>query len=385
MIWKNILIGCAIGCVVLVIAAVAGIYALYKFYFAPMIATQMQVPQPVQSPGVVAGSGFLSQSVLLQDPSLGSVTDIVLGELDPAPGLELGIAGSDGAVFLDQAHNVKKSVTFSSPTTHVDIIDVESDGKCEFMNRGHWGCDASLFSHDGKRLWEYGGRPGVNDMCAGDMDGDGKTEFAVGFNGAGGVHLLSSSGHRKWRQPDSNAWHVEMANATADPRPEIIHSNAAAQLTVRDSQGAVMSRTQLQAYFSSFSLCKWPDRKGAECALYAENDTIWLLGFGGNTVARFDAPDCGSLGHARGTTVRLKKDEPEYFAAVVEFKQWARSLLYVYDSAQTLVYQEVLPESSASIAAVALGTPGAEALLVGGDGKVWEYRLKTPTPAKQPP
>jgi uncharacterized protein YodC (DUF2158 family) len=176
-----------------------------------------------------------------------------------------------------------------------------------------------------------------------------------------------------------------MADASGDPRPEIVHSNAGGRLTIRDWQGAVISQAQPPAYFSGFSLCRWPDRKGKEHPLFAENNTIWILDFAGRPVAQFTAPNCGTLGHARGTTVRLKKDEPEYFAAVVEFKQWARSLLYVYDSAQTLVYQEVLPESSPSIAAVALDKSGAEALLVGGNGKVWEYRVKPPAPAKQPP
>jgi hypothetical protein len=60
---------------------------------------------------------------------------------------------------------------------------------------------------------------------------------------------------------------------------------------------------------------------------------------------------------------------------LVEFSNWRRSALYVYDDEGTLRYQEILGEPCSALAAVPDKEAGAEVLLIGGDGKVWEYRL----------
>ena len=52
----------------------------------------------------------------------------------------------------------------------------------------------------------------VDDTAAGDVDGDGRLEFVVGFNGGGGVRLLDSTEKMRWRKPDGNVWHVEIAD-----------------------------------------------------------------------------------------------------------------------------------------------------------------------------
>lgn len=139
--------------------------------------------------------------------------------------------------------------------------------------------------------------------------------------------------------------------------------------------GVVLSRARPPAYFSGFSLCNWPAKQDRVYALLAEDDTVWVLEFDGKAAAKFDAPRCGSLGHARGTAVKLERSEPEYLAVVVEFTNWERSILYLYDSTRTLVYQEIIPERCASIAAMSLDRSDTEVLLVGGEGKVWEYRI----------
>ncbi|MFQ5810626.1 MAG: hypothetical protein ACE5JM_13500, partial [Armatimonadota bacterium] len=224
-----------------------------------------------------------------------------------------------------------------------------------------------------------GGRsPGVNDMAAGDMDGDGSLEYIVGFNGGGGVHLVETDGTRLWRQPEGNVWHVEMLDTDGDGSLEIVHSNAGGQMTVRDSQGAVVTQARPGPYFSGFSICRWPTAGSSEHALLAEDDTIWLFDFAGDTVAELSAPQCGTLGHARGVPVRLQPGQPEHFAVAVDFKRTRQAILYVYDSAGALVSQEVLPESCRAIAALPLAGGQAEALLVGGEGKVLRYE---PAPA----
>ena len=375
------LMGCAIGCVALVVLAVVGGFLGYRYYVKPMMSQFMGNPGDIGPPGVVKGAGLLTQSIYFSDPRLGSVTDIALGRLDPTSGVALGVAGVNGAAFLDATGNVKSTVQFASTFRRISFVDVEGDGVCEFMERGSWGSNAALLNHAGKVLWTYGGsRPGVDDMAAGDLDGDGKLEFVVGFNGSGGVHLLDRAGVARWQRPDSNVWHVEIVDVNGSGYPEIVHSNAAGQLTVRDAVGSIVSQTQPSAaasgakiYFSHFSLCHWPTPASRPLLLTPGMNSLLVFDIAGKLQATFDAPKVGLLAEAIGTPVKLQRNAPAYFAAAVTFMPGDRSLLFFYDANKALVYQEVLPETCQTLAALPLGKTGAEALLVGGEGKVWEY------------
>ncbi len=371
---KVLLIGCLTLAGASVVLVVVGVIAGSWRFFSQIRGTGTSaMPAHLESPAVLVGSGFLVRSSFLWDIRLGAVTDIVLADLDPGPGLELGIAGSWGALLRSEDTGTESAVTFSPRAAHVDIVDVEGDGVCEYMNRGSWIVDPSLLGHDGRQLWTYGGPSGVDDMCAGDVDGDGRLEFVVGFNGGGGVHLLDSKGNRKWQKPDGNVWHVEIMDADGDRKAAIVHSNAAGQMTVRDRLGAITRRRSPGGYFSEFSLCRWPSKDGREHALFAEGDTVWLFDSNGRAAAQFDAPGCGDRGHARGVPARIWPDRDEYFAVLLSYRLWGRSVLYVYDPAGALVYQEVLPQACTSIAALSLDGSGADTILVGGLCEVWQY------------
>jgi hypothetical protein len=335
----------------------------------------LQAPPPaLQTSGVRVGAGLLQKSVFVQEPSLGSVTDIAEGELGPAAGREIGIAGTQGAVFLGKGAKPVGRVSFTGPCTHVDIIDVEGDGVCEFMNRGSWAVPAFVMDHTGALRWKYGGSPGVDDMAAGDVNGDGKLEFGVGFNGGGGVHLLDSAGHKQWEEPDGNAWHVELVDTDGDERAEVVNSSAGGTMTVRDANGRTIGGGRPPAYFSGFSVSRWPTSKDREYALFVEGDVIRLLRFDASVAKELPAPNAGMLGTARGGPVVLSAGGRPFFATVVEFRQNSPSVLYVHDDAGRLVYQEVLGDSCPSIAAMRLGGAKTETLLVGGTGTVWQYK-----------
>lgn len=382
---KKILIGCSLGLgIVIVIVIIAGFFASRFLIFLPIVKSHSDIPNDLKTSGVLIGSNFLSKKIFFQDTRLDTITDIVIGELDPNPGLEIGIASSNGAVFVNKNSSVKSSVMFSSQASHVDIIDVDNDGVCEFMNRGSWSYDASLIDHKGNIIWTYGEESGVDDMCTGDINRDGISEFVVGFNGGGGVHLLDKNGKLKWKQSDGNVWHVEIVDANGDGNLEIVHSNAGGQIRVRDKHGKIISQRKPAPYISNFSLCKWPSKKSREYALLSENDTIWLFDFDGKVAAQFKAPKCGTLGHARGLPVKIKSNESEYFAVVVEFNIWDKSIIYVYNPAGTLVYQEILPETCASITAISLYKSKTETILVGGAGKILQYEIQHKTLRHKP-
>lgn len=364
-----------IVCLIFMAAMLAGLFLIALLAVRFLQPDAVSMPPELEQPSVVSGQDFLEKTVFSTNPSTGKVTDLVY-LTDPEP--EIAVAGDQGSVRLSLQGDVQSSLRFHSRPTHVDFIDVDADGTFEFLNRGGEGWqDASLIDHSGQTLWTYGGSPAVNDMDAADTDGDGIAEFVVGHNGSGGVHLLDKSGRPLWKQSDGNVWHVEFVDTDGDGVVEIVHSNAGGELTVRDTQGTILKQTRPAAYFSDFSLCRWPTKKSSELLLLAENDSIWLFDFSGKTVARFDAPGCGKLGAARGTLVRFEKDQPEYLAVVVEIQNWQRSILYVYRQDKTLVYKEVLDDLCAAIATIPAGEAG-ETLLLGGTGRIWQYSLARP-------
>lgn len=333
------------------------------------------MPEGLNRTGVLVGEGFLFKSVYIQDARLGTISDIAFGEFDPSPGPEVAIVGTRGALFLDDNAKAKSSVMFTVRAGHVNIVDVDGDGISEYLDRGGGWQDVSLIDHKGNAIWTYGGMPGVDDITTGDINRNGIFEFVVGFNGAGGVRLLDRNAKEKWKQSDRNVWHVEVVDVDDDGSLEIIHSNAAGEMIVRDTDGKIIHKAKPGPYFSHFSLCRWPTKKAHQYALLAENDIIWLFDFFGKSVAQFDAPISGTLGRARGTPTKIQNDHPEYFAAVVEFSNWNRSILYVYGSDKKLIYQEIIPEACASITSLSLNSKGKETLLLGCHGTVWKYSV----------
>lgn len=348
----------------------AGALALRKASPAkPVVGGKLVMPSPLKKTGVIKGSGLLSRSTFLTDPRVGYVTDIAQGKFDRGRGSEIAIAGTAGAAFVGTDGSAKAFTAFSETFDRVNIIDVEGDGDCEFLDRGGWTSPAKLVDHKGKTEWWHGNS--VDDTAFGDIDGDGKLEFAVGYNGGGGVTLLNAQGKELWNKPDGNVWHVEMTDTNSDGKPEIVHSNAGGVLTVRNALGDVVSQSHPAEYFAFFSLCRWPASTDPTYCLLAGERAIWLFGFDGSTVARFSVPASNRLGNAVGTPVKLKNGGPDYLAVLVSYAQWKRSILYLFDSKKALVYEEVFSARCESIAA----STASNSFLVGCEGKVLRYSL----------
>ena len=368
---KNLLIGLGIGCAVVFLASVGLAFAVARHLTATPPKPEA-LPSALAKASVRVGSGLLTKTVFAHNPALGTVSDIVV-QSSSGKQPSIAIAGSEAAAFADVKGSLGTPIRFSDRGDRVSIVDTNGDGVFEYLNCGSWISDVILFDHKGSVIWRYGGSPGVDDAAAGDIDGDGVMEYVVGFNGGGGVSELDKNGKLAWNQPDGNVWHVEMVDTNGDGQLDIVHSNAAGTLTVRDARGSVISRKTTAAYLSHFSLCKWPGRSGRPAVLSTSQNHLLVSDFGGRTMAQLRAPGCDEIrGDAWGAYVKLKPRQPDYFAAIVEFENWNRSMLCVYDWHSRLVYQEILPENCAAIEALPVETD-REALLVGGKGKIWKY------------
>jgi len=346
------------------------------------ISKILEMPQELSTGKILVGKDVLEKELFYDANQLGLVTDISYGEHDSSDGSEMVIVGTRGAAFVKREGKSEKSVLFSGmQTNHVDAVDIEGDGVCEFLNRGSWSIPVALIDHEGNLLWTYSDHTdAVDDAAAGDIDGDGRLEIVVGFNGGGGVHLLDFKGKKIWEDEDGNVWRVEIVDVDRDGRPEIVHSNAGGQITVRDRDGHVLNRNkpfpndpESTSYFSHFSLTQWIG-KNRQYALLAADDNLWVLDFDATVVAQLDAPLCRTLGgYARGTLLRRQSDKLQYYATLVAFPHWDKAILYLHDSTEKLIYQEIIPGNGEAISTFAPEDGIAEILLVGVKDKVWKY------------
>ena len=259
----------------------------------------------------------------------------------------------------------------------VDLVAFGPQKETNFICRGSWASSPALIGLEGAVIWTLDdGGEGVDDMCAGDVDGDGITDFAVGFNGSGGIRLYDEKGKQRWSKSDGNVWHVEIVDYDGQGAMGIAHSNAGGQLTLRDAQGTVLSQAMPTAYFSGFSQCRWPGAGSEAHLLSTGENNHWILDCKGVVTAKLPAPGSGDLSTSLGTTVQFAKDGPPHFAVLTDYGiSTNAAVLWVYDSKGGLVYQEVLQVRGAAVLALHDQATGTDRLLVGGVGEVLAYTL----------
>ncbi|MBI3865625.1 MAG: hypothetical protein HY290_27445 [Planctomycetia bacterium] len=146
----------------------------------------------------------------------------------------------------------------------------------------------------------------------------------------------------------------------------------------------MLGRSNPGAYFSDFSLCRWPNHDGRKYPVSAEDDKVRIFDYDGKAIAQFDAPDAGTLGHAHGTVVRLRDGDLPNFAVIVAFQNWHVSILYVYATDRKLAFQEVIADTCNSVLALPREGSEIEDLLVGGTGKVWKFSAAAQSDARDP-
>jgi hypothetical protein len=373
---KSLAVKLVLASTALVLCALIGVggYIVFRTILKPWVSSLSPViPDEYKNPGVIVGNNFLSKTNFFQDERLRAVTDIAVRKSEPGGETVIAIAARNGGGLLDEAGQLRSYFQINEPVGRLNITDVDHDGELEYFTRGSLS-KPTLFDHEGRLLWSYGTTSALNDdMAAGNIDGDGSVDFVVGLGADGSLHLLDERGRKVWEQPNANAWHIETFDINGDGKSEIIHSNVGGEMVIRDQSGQIIRKLKLPIYFTQFSLCKWPDKNGKVYPLAINEGTIWLFDFDGQVIAQLDAPQ-GRAGLAKGIAVKFRSDEPEYFAVVVDLGDWDRSILYIYDAHRTLVYQEIVAESSEAIATMPLKDSKAEALLLGGKGKVWQYK-----------
>jgi hypothetical protein len=363
MMKRGAIIACVVFLNVLVVAGFLAYRGRHLLLFWSMRKME-KMPDEFKIARVVSGNAAFSKALYHREPDLGVITDIGL-----STNHELALVGRRGAAFLSDDGSHSRTVHFDKECDSDVVLSELGDGA--FLCRGTWSMGTTLFDSSGKMLWSYGGDAAVDDSVAGDLGAGGAKRVVVGLNGYGGVRLLSSEGKELWKQEDGNVWHVEIAAADERSGNVILHSNVNGRLTVRNATGTVLARYTPEIYLSHFSLTGWNNDPHRNKLIAAEQGSVYVLTMEGKIVVRLHAPGSRRTAEAKGTPVHFSADTT-YYASLVRHSLWSRSVLYIYDRQNQLVYDEILDHDCAALHAVP-GHNSAEDLLLGCDGNVWKY------------
>lgn len=431
---KLLIVAASVGGVLILMGLASWLF--YRSFIAPIFALQ-EPPPELQEAKVILGADFLARSDFYQAGNQGSwldfrnpdklkskldsIEDLRVGELDGQPGLDIGLVGKFGMTLLDTQGQLKERITYQFATEKFKVgpfegerekssfytmraIDIEGDGICEIL--GYNGMDGAIvFDHQGRVILNRGesveGKPSIQEITAGDVDGDGVVEFVAGwgYEPWKGIELFDRSGKSRWRlQEEFLPGPFEIVDYDGDGKIEIIEKEGMS-LKIRDAQGNVINNPAMPVYLWHLSLCPRPGGEGPPQNLAVREGSSWLIDLDGKNFTRFDAPlseiklqktrrsqlpgtdefviDTEQVFRAKGAWIKLKKDQPKFLAVIATFATIDRSLFYVYDQQSKLIYHEILPEDCNSIAVLESESGnGAEDVLVGGETTVWRYTAR---------
>jgi hypothetical protein len=408
-------------CITLTLALTACVVFYWKFVRPFFLArTGDETPKELRDAGVRVGEGVLTRAEFVRVnvpgpldrffPGIGDTTDVAVGEFDGQPGTDVVVAGRLGARVFDAAGAPRSETKFEFGTREsfgplktkmpkwmvgdVSVKDLDGDGVCEYLARG--GMDgAALFGHGGALLWSYGafedGKGSIDDLAAGDLDGDGSPELVSGW---GKLEAFDRGGQKIWERPWKPAiYALEVADADGDGRAEIIVAHG--RMGVLDSNGEQVRDVELPFYLSRFSVLRGP--RGGESLVAVKDGSVWTFDSKGVRVRKLPAPlaeikvaphkagfgeegggfdftvDSVDAYDAKGAWVKLDPARPEMLAVITYYVALDRSVLYVYDASGTLLYEEVMPEQCLAVAALPAPEGRPQEFLVGCDSTVFRY------------
>jgi hypothetical protein len=316
---------------------------------------------------------FLSGRIVLEYPS--RVSGIFREACSSGRMDEFSIALPGGVKFIDWKYQELKEV---NPTQRnfwtLAPVPLGRSRGCGFLAY-RLNESVQLFDSAGEMLWTYGVRSknsaSMDGARIGDIDGDGVPEFAIYYRYREGIHLLDVAGNTRWKQPVYALGHIEFSDIDGDGSEELLltnsnNANGTTVFTALDSNGTVITETQIPTKSFEFALVNWPGGKEPPFILLTEENQIRIVTQQGAEIRRLDAPGCRPFGKVKAVTVKFEKDEAEYLA-VMKALHPDILVVYVYNGDGDLVFQNseaIRGSFSPNLIAIPASEAGAENLLV---------------------
>jgi hypothetical protein len=333
-----------------------------------------------------ASSDFLSEKVVFEDNIPGGVSSI--NQVNA--GSEIILALHRGVAVLNSSFEVQSRIQFNGHFHTVNPIPTNDPHSYRFIAYKLFK-KVVLLNSKGEEIWGITGdterKRYIEGVQCGDINGDGKPEFAIYYRYGEGITLVDEEGKILWKHPVYALGHLEIKDVRESGKEEIVYSNSnnanlATVFTTLDADGTVVDQLDISTASYEFAIIKWPDIEGCSHILLTEENRIRIVDMKGSAIVQLDAPGCRSFGKVKAITVKFQKEKPAYLA-VRKILHPDLDVLYIYDANDKLVFQksEVIKGSmQPSLATVIVDKSSVERLLVGAKQdyygtRVLEYSL----------
>lgn len=334
-------------------------------------------PEEIQALLKNPSPGLFAKRTVLEAKELGGICGI---HPDPAGGEDgVLVLFHRGVVRLDRDWTETSRVEFAD-IYYQTVEPVRTAGAFDERFLAYRFFDyAALLGPDGGEIWRAGEKTGQDSPLAGaatgDIDGDGRPEFALYHTYQKGISLHDDSGRLRWTHYANSIDHVVMADVRGNGRQEIL-MRAGRDFLILDADGTCAAQIPIETDSSGFALVHWPEQSARPNLLLTEDNRIRIVDFDGNDLRELDAPGCRSYGDVVAVPVRFRNGEPPALA-VRKNVHPDLAVLYVYTADNRLIHQsvEIRPGGGTpALAAVPAGDSGVERLLV-GSGENNQVRL----------
>ena len=204
---------------------------------------------------------------------------------------------SDGS-YSSTAYDPQSQSIFALKRGHCDVLSpdgkirrsfkIEADGHLLRLAKpsragspnllvfGVWSAPVSACtSSDGTVLWTNKSNDGVDDVWAADLDGDGRDEVIVGFNGSGGLHVLDLDGVLRWKTTKiGNVWHVAAGDLKGDKKVAVLSTSAQGKVHVYDADGKSLGSFDPSFYAHGIRVGRLAKQDPADTILVTSGETL---------------------------------------------------------------------------------------------------------------